>query len=148
MVDPSFSAVVRLLGAYARFEERCAGGLGSIHGLALKELLLLMHLDQAPNRRLSRVELAKRLYVSPSTVTRMTGPLEKLGRVARQPDPRDARLAYVVLTDDGGELVAHARATLERMATETFRDRWSAAEIATLADLLGRLTAGHPSDLG
>lgn len=148
MVDPSFSAVVRLVGANARFEERCAGSLGSIHGLALKELLLLMHLEQAPNRRLSRVELAKRLYVSPSTVTRMTSPLEKLGRVARQPDPRDARLAYVVLTDGGGELVANARATLERMATETFRDRWSESEIATLADLLGRLTAGHPGDLG
>ena len=147
MTNPSFSAVLRLLGATARFEERVAGELGSIHGLALKEVLLLMHLERAPRMRLSRIDLAKRLHVSPSTVTRMASPLEKLGRVGREADPRDARLAYVVLTESGRQLVANARATLERMAADTFRDRWTEQEIASLADLLGRLTAGQPVDL-
>ena len=32
-------------------------------------------------------------------------------------------------------------------AADLFRDRWTKAEIATLADLLGRLTAGQPGDL-
>lgn len=148
MTSPSFSAVLGLLGATARLEERFAGGLGSLHGLALKEVLLLMHLERAPRTRLSRIDLAKRLYVSPSTVTRMAAPLEKLGCVGREADPRDARLAYVVLTKAGQELVTNARATLEGMATDVFRDRWTKSEIAALADLLGRLTAGQPGDLG
>lgn len=148
MPTPPLSAFLRILGASAYLEERFAGELGSIHGLALKELLLLMHLERVPHMRLSRIDLAKRLHVSPSTVTRMTNPLEKLGRVGREADPRDARFAYVVLTEAGRQLVADARTTIERMAADTFRDRWAKTEISTLADLLGRLMAGQPGDLG
>jgi DNA-binding MarR family transcriptional regulator len=67
--------------------------------------------------------------------------------VGRQSDARDARLAYVVLTPAGQRLVTDARATLERMAGDLFKDRWGTQEIATLAELLGRLTAGLPGDL-
>ena len=148
MTNTSFSAVLRLLGTNARLEQRFSNGLGSLHGLALKEVLLLMHLERAPKRRLSRIDLAKQLHVSPSTVTRMAAPLEKLGMVSREADARDARLAYVVLTEAGQDLVTNARASLEVMAADIFRDRWTEADIATLADLLGRLTAGHPGDLG
>ncbi len=109
--NSAFSATLNLLRATARLEERFAGELGSVHGLALKEVLLLMHLDRAPLKRLSRVDLARRLHVSPSTVTRMTNPLEKLGCVGREADPRDARLAYVVLTETGQKRVVEARTT-------------------------------------
>jgi hypothetical protein len=33
------------------------------------------------------------------------------------------------------------------MAADVFRDRWTNPEIASLADLLGRLTAGQPGEL-
>jgi DNA-binding MarR family transcriptional regulator len=147
MSNPSLASVLALLHAHARIEEQFGNALGSIHGLSLKELLLLMHLERAPKTRLSRIDLAKRLHVSASTVTRMTQPMEKLGMVGRQPDARDARLAYVVLTAAGQRLVTDARATLERMAANLFKDRWSKDEVATLAELLGRLTAGQPGDL-
>jgi DNA-binding MarR family transcriptional regulator len=150
MTEPSTSslpAVVTLLRAHARIEQQFGNALGSIHGLALKELLLLMHLAAVPKVRLSRIELAQRLHVSASTVTRMTAPLEKLGMVGRQSDPRDARLAYVVLTSAGQRLTRDARATFERLADGLFRDRWSIPEVATLAELLGRLTPGLPGEL-
>jgi DNA-binding MarR family transcriptional regulator len=147
MSNPSLSSVLALLRAHARIEEEFGNALGFIHGLGLKELLLLMHLASAPTLRLSRIDLAKRLHVSASTVTRMTQPLEKLRIVGRQSDPRDARLAYVVLTAAGQRLVKDARATLERSSESLFRDRWSKQEIATLADLLGRLTTGLPGEL-
>jgi DNA-binding MarR family transcriptional regulator len=73
--------------------------------------------------------------------------MEKIGLVARQADPRDARLAYVVLTEAGLTLVGDVRKTLERRSAELFRDRWSDAEVASLAKLLGRLTAGELGDL-
>ena len=96
---------------------------------------------------LKRIGLSKRLHVSPSTVTRMCAPLEKRHVVGREPDPRDARLAYVVLTKAGQQLITDARATLEGLSADVFRDRWTKPEIASLADLLGRLTAGQPSEL-
>ena len=147
MTTPSYTAIIRLLGAYAGIADRFGRGLGSIHGLGLNEVLLLMHLERAPLNRLSRVDLAQRLSVSPSTVTRMTAPLEKIGIVGRQSNARDARLAYVVLTEAGRTAVANARASLEQWSAGHFRDPWTEDEIATLATLLGRLTAGQPGDL-
>jgi DNA-binding MarR family transcriptional regulator len=147
MSKAPFTAVVNLLRAQALLQERFAGELGSVHGLALNEALLLMHLEKAPLRRLTRVDLAKRLHASPSTVTRMAAPMEKTGLISRQSDPRDARLAYVVLTEAGLTLVGDVRKTIERRSAELFRDRWSDSEIASLAKMLGRLTAGELGDL-
>ena len=147
MTTPTYAAVMHLLQAHAGIAERFGRSLGSIHGLGLNEMLLLMYLERAPLNRLSRVDLARRLSVSPSTVTRMTAPLEKIGMVGRETNPRDARLAYVVLTEAGHRAVVDARASLEQLAAGVFRDRWTEEEIATLASLLARLTVGQPGEL-
>ena len=65
--DASFAAILRLFRAHASLEEQFSNGLGSIHGLSLKDTLLLMHVAHAEGGRLSRIELARRLSVSPST---------------------------------------------------------------------------------
>lgn len=109
--------------------------------------MFLLQLDQAPANRLRRVDLADRLSVSQSTVTRLALPLEKLGFVRREADPRDARVGYVVLTKAGRQRVAEARVTFEQMAAGIFSDRWSDKEIATLASSLGRLTVALPGDV-
>lgn len=147
MTDTPTIAVLRLFRARSFLESRLAPELGSVHGVGLNELLLLMQLSQAPLQRLRRVDLAARLSVSQSTVTRMAVPMEKIGLVAREADPRDSRVGYVVLTKSGRTLVANAEKTFKRIASEIFRDRWPAKDVATLADLLGRLTAALPGDL-
>ena len=147
MTNPSLTAILRLMRAQSFVEARVDPGLGAVHGLALRELMFLMQLDQALLNRLRRVDLANRLNVSQSTVTRMALPLEKLGFVKREADPRDARVGYVVLTKAGRQRVADARATLERSAAGIFRDRWSDKEIETLASLLGRFTVALPGDV-
>ena len=147
MTQTSFAAVVGLIQANAFLEARFSSELASVHGLGLKEALLLMHLERAPLQRLTRVDIAKRLHLNPSTVTRMALPLEKIGLVERQADARDARLAYVALTGAAKAIVQDVRATFERRSADLFKDRWSEAEIATFASLLGRLSANTPSDL-
>ena len=136
---PAFTAALNLFQAHARLEERFAAGLGAVHGLSLKDTLLLMYVAHAEGGRLSRIELAKRLSVSPSTVTRTTAPLEKRGFVARESHAHDARYAFVVLTRAGRTAVANAEATFGRLSADVFRDRWTPAEIGTLSELLGRL---------
>jgi len=70
----------------------------SIHGLSFNDFLILYYLEKAPESKLRRIDLAERLGVTASGVTRSLLPLEKLGQVARQQDPRDARVGYAVLT--------------------------------------------------
>ncbi len=147
MPQSSLPAVLRLLRVRDLIAARFGPALGSVHGLALFEVQLLLQLSRAPLRRLRRVDLANRLHVSQSTVTRACLPLEKSGFVRREADPRDARVGYVVLTDAGAERAAEALTTVERMSKEIFRDRWTDEEVATLSTLLGRLSAASPGDL-
>lgn len=147
MTDHTLSAVLRLLRVQAALDARFSATLGSIHGLALNEVLLLMNLDQAPLGRMRRVDLAAALAISQSSVTRMTAPLEKVGLVAREADPRDARVGYVALTDAGRQRVQEAIATLDQLSEGVFVDRWNPDEVAMLADLLGRLSSPLPGSL-
>lgn len=147
MTDESFPAIAHLLRAHTIVEERLSGELSAVHGLSLNELLLLMFLDGATAGRLSRVELARCMHTSASTITRQASPLEKRGLVGRDVDARDARLSYVVLTPTGKQLVEDARTTFERSSNTFFRDRWTEDEIASLSELLGRLTVSLPGSL-
>ncbi|PJI43382.1 MarR family transcriptional regulator [Ferrovibrio sp.] len=145
--DPAFSALLRLFRSAAWLDARFSPELGSVHGLALNELLFLLQLSRAPLQRLRRVDLANRLHTSQSTITRMALPLEKSGLVKREADPRDARVAYVTLTRTGRTRIAEAEATFRRMATDLFRAGWSDRDIAQLSSLLGRFTAILPGDI-
>lgn len=144
MSNLSFTTTLQLMRAHALLEARFAGELASVHGVAVNEAMLLMHLERAPLNRLTRIDLAKRLHLNASTVTRMAAPMEKTGLVTRQPDARDARMAYVALTESGLKLVGEVRLTMERRSAEFFRDRWTDDEVTTLAGLLARLTANEP----
>jgi len=147
MEDLCLKNTLRLLQSADQVKARLSGDFASVHGLSVNEVFLLMHLEQAPLHRLSRVELAKRMYVSASTVTRMAAPMEKIGLVSRQADTRDARLAFVVLTEPGLEKVNEARVTFAKQATYVFRDRWTEEDLALLSALLHRLIADAPGDL-
>lgn len=106
-----------------------------------------LHLERATLHRLSRTDLAKRMNVNASTITRMTAPLEKIGLVTRKSDKRDARLAFVVLAKAGLKRVNEARATFVKQSGYVFRDRWTEEELKLLSGLLHRLTADTPGNL-
>ena len=133
--------ILGLLQAADLVKARLQGEFSAVHGLSVNEFIMLLHLEKADLLRLSRVELAKRMNVSPSTITRMAAPLEKLGLLDRQQDKRDARLAFVLLTEAGLQKVDEARVTFEKMADQVFNDRWSDPDIQTLSALMYRLVA-------
>lgn len=81
---------------------------------------MLRHLLGAPDRRLRRVDLAELLGLTPSGIARMLAPLEKLGHVARESDPRDARVALVTLTDAGAARTQEAQGLADERATALF----------------------------
>lgn len=138
---------LRLLQSADEFKARLSGEFASVHGLSVNEFFLLMHLDQASLNRLSRVELARRMHLSASTVTRMVAPMEKLGLLTREVDTRDARIAFVVLTEAGKTRLTEARDTFAKQAGYAFGDRWEEAELAQLSELLYRLVVGAAANL-
>ena len=115
--------------------------IGSHHGLGLNDLAVLLELEEAAGQRLRRVDLARRLAVTTSGIARQLGPLERIGVVARESHPTDARLALVVLTPRGAELAAQARATAEEAAAWALGRVWSPAETERLGRLLGKASA-------
>jgi len=147
MEHTSHINTLRLIQASDDFKARLAGEFSSVHGLSVNEFFMLLHLERAEQSRLSRVDLARRMHVSASTVTRMVAPMEKIGLVARQANERDARYAFVALTKAGRTKLNDAQATFQKRAEALFEDRWSDAEQDTLGTLLQRLIAGSAARL-
>ena len=110
--------------------------LGHHHGLSLSDLALLLELRGAPGEKLRRVDLAGRLGITPSGVARQVAPLERIGLVGRESNPRDARLALVTLTATGRRVADEARVTAEEAADGALTAIWPDEDREQLARLL------------
>ena len=138
--NPSFSLAfcLRLTRAYATVTRRLDNALSSLHGLSFGDFLILHHLERALGGKLRRIDLAERLGLTASGVTRSLLPLEKLGLVDRQSDPRDARVGLALLTDAGRQLLNYAKVSIEPVALEVLQDSPS-DQLEALSQLLARL---------
>lgn len=134
-----FDLLVRLTRAQAAFARKIDSELSN-HGLSLGDLLILLNLESAPDNRLRRVDLAERLGMTPSGVTRALGPLERIGLLERESNPRDARVAYAALTETGSRIAREARETAETASQRVFVEAVGAQQnLDDLAALLERL---------
>lgn len=108
-------------------------------GLAVSDFEALLQLSQARDGAMRRVDLAEGLGLTPSGVTRLLDGLERAGLVGKRTCEHDGRVAYAVLTDAGRERLAHASCAHVAAVEALFAERYSAEELETLAELLGRL---------
>jgi DNA-binding MarR family transcriptional regulator len=134
----SVEAWVRLLRSQAALRRVFDGQLQSDHGLTLNDfeaLLTLAHEDG----RMRRVDLAERLLLTPSGVTRLLDGLEKAGLVEKGSCASDARVTYAVLTADGRRRLEKAADSHLAAVSALLEERFAADELETLAELLGRL---------
>jgi DNA-binding MarR family transcriptional regulator len=74
--------------------------------------------------------------VTPSGVARQVAPLERIGLVGRESNPRDARLALVTLTPTGQRVADEARVTAEEAAEVALGAIWPDEDRELLARLL------------
>ncbi|WP_051944324.1 MarR family winged helix-turn-helix transcriptional regulator [Streptacidiphilus rugosus] len=146
MPDPLDTAL-RLTRAQAALAKRFDAVLSNRHGISYADFQVLLHLGAAPGGRLRRVDLAAALGLTASGVTRGLGPLERIGLVEREKDPRDARVAYAALTATGRTMLADMTLSAEEVAADWFETaRWGEGEVATLATLLAGLGGtGRPA---
>ncbi|QLY32181.1 MarR family winged helix-turn-helix transcriptional regulator [Nocardia huaxiensis] len=103
----------RMLQLHAHVESRLATVMQRRHGLGLSEYRALNHLDQAPESELRMQELADKLGLNQSSVTRLVGRLNAAEFTYRDLCPDDKRGVYTVITDAGRARYREARATYE-----------------------------------
>lgn len=141
----SLELCLRLTRAWAVLTRRLDNKLSSVHGLSFSDFMVLHSLARADGGRLRRIDLAERMGLTASGVTRSLLPLEKIGLVGRESDPRDARVGYATLTPAGQELHGHALASAEAICQEATQ-AVSDAQLASVLELLGQLAGIHRSN--
>jgi DNA-binding MarR family transcriptional regulator len=132
-------AWVQLLIVHASLTREMDAHLRAEHGLSLTSYEVLFALSTAPGQRMRRVDLANRLFVSQGGVTRLLAGLETAGLVSRAASESDARVFYAALTDAGRRKLEEAAETHLADIERLFTTRFTARQLETLTDLLGRL---------
>ena len=132
-------AWTRLLRSQAATRRTLDAELQRAHGLTVVGFDALLLLSRARQRAMRRVDLAAGLGLTPSGVTRLLDGLERDGLVAKRTCEKDARVTYAVLTDTGAERLERASCSHVGSVRALFEDRFTADELETLAELLGRL---------
>jgi DNA-binding MarR family transcriptional regulator len=137
--NPALEAWVGLLRGQRAVSRDLGTDLERAHGLSISDFEALVHLSQAEDGRLRRTDLAERLQLSASGVTRLLEGLEGLGLVRKAACASDGRVTYAELTDEGREALAAASCSHVAAIEKLFGDRFQQDEVAQLASLLGRL---------
>jgi DNA-binding MarR family transcriptional regulator len=132
-------AWVNLLRAHAVTTRQFNAELLADHGLTINDFDVLAQLARAPENALKRVDLAERVLLTPSGITRLLKGLEQAGYVANRPCAEDARVTYAVLTPEGEKKLREARKTHVASVRALLSARFEEHELETLAELLERL---------
>jgi DNA-binding MarR family transcriptional regulator len=104
------------------------------HGLSVSAYEVLMFLADAPDRRLRMAEIADRVLLSRSGLTRLVDRLVALGLVRRNACADDGRGSFAELTEAGQAKFAAARRTHLAGVREFFLDRLTDEQQRALGD--------------
>ena len=101
LTDVELGAWRGLLRTHAMLVKRLDAELEATHGLPLTSYEVLLHLADAPERKMRMCDVADSVLLSRSGLTRLIDRLERDGLVERVSCADDARGAFARLTDDG-----------------------------------------------
>ena len=130
------------LRAHASITRRLERDLVAEHDLPLASYDVLLQLAESPQRRLRMTDLADRVLLSRSGLTRLVDRLAAEGLVERQSCPSDARGTFTVLTEAGLGRLRQAAPIHLRGVEEYVTSRLSTEELDRLGALLSKLIPG------
>src|SRR5688500_11194429 len=137
--DSRLAAWSTFLRAHARVVRELERELQADQDLALTDYDVLVQLAAADDRRMRMSDLADRLLLSRSGVTRLVDRLVAEGLVERVSCDTDRRGLWAALTDAGLARLRSAAPTHLRGVSEHFLDRLSPDELAAMRGILARL---------
>ena len=112
LINLTEPAVLEFLETAASLERRVDRALAVV-GASFSEFRLLKALAGAGPAGCSRIDLAHRVGLTASAVTRALQPMEKTGLVSTTRNQRDARQSLALITDAGMTMLADARGVLQ-----------------------------------
>jgi len=116
------------------------------HHLTMGDYQVLVFLSEVPDHAMRMCDLAARLQLSPSGVTRRLDGLVRAGLVERQPSVDDRRVMLAVLTEAGvGALEAAAPTHVASVRNRLF-DHVERRDLTALARVFQGVRAGLDAD--
>jgi DNA-binding MarR family transcriptional regulator len=108
-------------------------------GMPLRFYDVLLELAAAQERRLRMTELADRVVLSRTRVSRLVDEMVAAGLLVREQNPDDGRSAYAALTDLGLERYRKAAPVYVTGIEQHFAQHLSERELRTIASALQRV---------
>jgi DNA-binding MarR family transcriptional regulator len=112
-------------------------------GVTPSQLVALSSIEGAGSLTIG--DLCQAEQVQPPTMTKIVGALVEAGLVAREPDPRDRRIAWLRVTPAGARLLERSRSRKDQYLVKRLRGL-EPEELAVLeraAEILDRLVGGE-----
>jgi DNA-binding MarR family transcriptional regulator len=146
LTDRELAVWRTFLRAHASITRRLEHDLLAEHDLPLASYDVLVQLAEAPGGRLRMTDLADRVLLSRSGLTRLVDRLAADGLVERQSCPSDARGTFTVITDAGRARLRTAAPRHLRGIQEYVTSRLTTGELDMFGELLRKLLpAGEPT---
>jgi DNA-binding MarR family transcriptional regulator len=143
LTDVEVRAWQALLHAHHDVVQALDRELRERHSLTFAEYDVLLRLGRAPERALRMSDLAERVLLSPSGITRLVDRLTAKALVERKPDPSDARVALASLTIEGSRSLRRAARTHLRGIREHFTSRMTETQLRGVAAGLEEVAGPH-----
>jgi DNA-binding MarR family transcriptional regulator len=142
----ALGAWARLYFAHSELDIEFNRRLTAEHGLTVRDYEVLLLLAHADDEAMRRIDLADRVKLTASGITRLLDGLRDSGLVKNHRCPEDARVTYAKLTDSGRAKLEAAAGTYVAAVEAVFEERYSKRELETLAKLLSRLPGADAVD--
>jgi DNA-binding MarR family transcriptional regulator len=139
--DPRIGSWRDFLTAHARLLRLLDEDLRDAHGITLAEYDALVQLAEANGRRLRMHQLAERVLLSRSGVTRLIDRLVADGSVERSHCSTDARGAEAVLTEAGLDRLRRASPTHLRGISDHFVEAIEPGDLEALRRAMSAINA-------
>ncbi|NJP29352.1 MarR family transcriptional regulator [Microbispora hainanensis] len=126
----------RVLTLHAQVERQLTQALQRRHGIGLSEFRALECLVQAKDGELRMQELADKVGLGQSSVTRLVGRLFSAGFAVRDVCPDDKRGVYAVIVDAGRQRYAEARGTYSEVLSAALNTAGATPELGSTVQAL------------
>jgi DNA-binding MarR family transcriptional regulator len=141
--DDEMRAWQALLHAHEKVTRELDQELRGEHHISMADYDVLLRLARTPGRALRMSDLAERVMLSPSGLTRAVDRLEHAGLIRRERVPDDARVTVARLTDVGRRRLRAAARTHLRGVREHFTGQLSASQLRSVAVTLEVVSGPH-----
>jgi len=132
-----------LLHAHHDVVEKLDAELRAEHGLSFSDYDVLLRLGRASDHHLRMTELAEKVMLSPSGLTRAVDRLVDEGLVQRARFPGDGRVTLARLTDKGRHALLRDARTHLRGIRKHFTGRLSDTQLRNVASALETIAGPH-----